>query len=404
MTVFYNGIELGILSLHDFASESVYDNSQTDYLYSKITINATAIVNGQTEIREIAGSPTSYSTSPDATDSLAGSIVFNSPDGIEVSLEQASSNNVNIEKHNKGFQLPGGPGGLTLKGIYAESNNNPRTFRLVKGPTASINSAITLRQFLSVPRRQLFVFSGDGDPAKDVVLLHSPGFGFHTDCKNGPIPKIFSINKSIGDAETFIINFQIVTYVNEQLPNELGELYGNDSYMRKTRKYLLSNRFSMVHAINDDSYLTVQVEGTAHFRTDLMYLDNFSPDEGRVNLFLPVPFGCVRSNIQVAGLPDGTGVRYSFVDSQQMVHFPIGAELRASKISCVHRQAVAIETDLFTDGISAALNSYERMTGIRANRKIGQGGVHFDAEEKVTNLENKIEELNAKIDALKGGG
>lgn len=403
MTVIYNGIELGILTLNEFVSESVYDESQTDYLYSRISINVTAIVNGQTEITEVAGPPTSYSIDYTNQDSHNKHIRTHLPEGLsDPGIATVETPDVNTTSHDHGMQLPGGPAsGPGKMGLYADDNTRPKNFHLIKQPVKSVTSTIALRQFLTVPRRQLFVFTDDGDPAKSNLLLHSPEFGFHTDCKNGPIPKLFAINKALGDGSTFVINFQIETFINEQLHNPLF-LYGRrKETMALARRYLLSNRFSMTHILDEDYFLNSAVEGKALFRTDLMYKDNFSPDDFRSFLFLPIPYKCIRTDIQVQGLPDGTGVRYSFVDREQRMQFPGGAKIGAARISAIHRQACAIESELFSDGVSAALSGYERLTGVRANRAIGKGDITMH-EDKLDKLETEISDLKKAIATMKG--
>jgi hypothetical protein len=121
--------------------------------------------------------------------------------------------------------------------------------------------------------------------------------------------------------------------------------------------------------VDEDGYTTVFTGGVAVFRTDRLYDALTSPDFGRPLLFIPIPDGFVRENIQVHGRADVTGVEYGFRDRQVPVNFPAGQVARASRIIAHHRQVLSTDIQGLLGG---ALDAYTAWVNFKAARAIGE--------------------------------
>lgn len=370
MYLSYNGIEMECLELYEdgFLMEAVYDDTGTDYLYTKVSIKGLFLINGQ---QEIAGfTPfTAYDQSNTQIETLEQLWKRTAPPAMAADPPFAPG----PPSVNRGsFGRVGSEGGPfpfnAADGVYAIAAADQQVALVYKSVVPCVQTATTIRSRLQSPRGRLFVYTGAGDVGrKDEILLLSPSWGSHTDCKNGPVPIVHSLQMMAGNARTFIASFVIETYVREM--TSLVQSSGSPAPVTAATSPLLSNRFSMRHEIDEDYYTSVAVRGTAIFRTDLLYKDPpINPDQFRLSLFLPVPFGCVRENLQIETLPDGTGVTYSFLDRQQHANFVAGPYANVSQIEAIHRQAIMTDEDI----LRSALGGFERALTIRANRNIGQ--------------------------------
>ena len=355
--------------------EAVYDETSTDYLYSRYHLAVTGVINGQSEIQQYT--PTmNYAEGGSST--LYAYWRSHAPTGASPPFADPPPN---VNPFFSGGARPQRSSKATPgAGIQAINPTEITVPDVVRTPVPAVTTDTTIRSRLQSPRGRLFVFTGSGDVTrKDELLFQSHPWNRHTDCKNGPFPKLYAVSQFSGDARTFMVRFEIEAFVNEQLGSVPGaDLSGRVGVIEGAystaegvtpslaNRALLSNRFSMKHAVDDDNYLTIITQGVAHFRTDLLYTDKpLNPDDLRLNLFLPVPFGCVRGDIEIETLPDGTGVQYSFVDREQRTNFVGGPYCFATHIEAVHRQAVSIDDDFLT----GALNVYERQLNLRAQRK-----------------------------------
>jgi hypothetical protein len=344
MHIFYDGITLTMLTLDAFWQDVVMDDSKTDKLYDKFLIKGTFVVNGQENVRVLGDVPVSYKAlSGSGTGGFAASdrhqeASDSRPPGMARPSKPAPDSNDGIVRQRGVVIDP-------FSGIapYAQPNfslgfGSPafytdQTLETVLEPEANppVLTEKLIRTKLTQPRGQLIVFSGTGKP--DEILLHSPGWNKRCDAKNGPIPLYCNIIQSHGDANTFVVEWACETYVNEQ------DRSSNRGF-NTIKDPLLSNRFSMTHAVGEDSFMLVGVEGTAIFDVGILQDRGINPDNYRPQLFLPVPKGFVRGNIQVAAIPGMEGVRYSFVDRQMPINFAAGPYARASKIEAHHRQYI----------------------------------------------------------------
>lgn len=302
MKVIYGGLELKLVRVLLFDRQPVLDDTGTDYLFTKFTLHAVAVLNSQT---------TAYRPFP-VTE------------------------------------------GMSYARDYSKPHNLPPYTQETPFFTNPTLTDATVRHWLTVPRRQLKIVAGDGE----TVLLNSPRPNRFCDSHNGPVCEVFSIQHSLGDARTFIVNFQVTTYVNECEEAELR--FGA----------MLSNRFEQWHELDEDYGLTVVTRGVAHFRTDLIFDPFFgfplaNPDNLRPFLMLPIPPGFKRLVRSVHGLADVSGIEYEFADVQQPYQFVTGDEVGATRVDAVYREALISGQD----PLGKALDAIERNTSYRWSRR-----------------------------------
>lgn len=347
MRIIYQGIDLMVLKTHDFLWEAVYDDTGTDYLYTRVTMLVEALVNGQVEIvsGEASNGPfMSYQFSASPTAPVAPTV------------PRATVTNVPAPFPPVGTGIDFGPRTGPLRNVVFRANPAPLTHTVV-------------RHRLSTPQGKLFVFDGPGGvefnnpPAgstnppvgtETYLLLTSPLAGRLCDCRNGPTPKVFNVTEAFGE-QTYTVVWSCVTYVNEAVENASNP-----------NGAILSNRFHQTHRVDENGYTIIGTEGVAIFRTDLVYSLPNAPDSGRATLFMPIPQGFERTIDYCVGLDDVTGVRYGYTDTQVPVNFVAGSYTAAAQIHGLHRQVVTTDTNIF----GGALEAYERVLGITANRAI----------------------------------
>lgn len=381
MRIIYNGIDLFCLETHEYSMEPVYDDTGTDYLYTKHAISVRAVVNGQAEVFNTVptpeggftrnGPPISYNLSKGREGPVGGPTPGGSPPGSSIRSDAPAVGPADTIISGTTYRKASGldavgesmPGrlepllGVTDSTPALSAGNTNRLFVVVATPGVPTTTTFgAIRHRLTTPRGRLFIFSGPGNetpgaPAVPLMLM-SPAIDVRCDCKNGPFPRVLSTPQVFGDATTFLIDFSIETYVNESVQNGVTN-----------PGVLLSNRFGQTHTVKD-GWTTVETHGTVILRTDLVYDQEISPDAYRPNYFLPIAQGFVREDIIVEAIPDVTGVHYSYTDRQVPVNFTAGPYVKAAKISAVHRQSITGGTNILT----GALTTYERVLGALANK------------------------------------
>ncbi len=348
MQILYNQVFLTPIETHYYDWQAVYDDTQTDYLYTRVAIGVTAIVNGQVDIDLDASNRVSVSYDWDGTptDSGAPPLRGSSPPIVPV----------NATLIPVGAGLAVGASLSALRGIRITSVRPFRTQEVI-------------RHRLDTPRAQLMVFSNTFGqvslaspslepirlPGVTIPLVGGPvGFRRPCDCKNGPTPKTFNVSQVMSGDNTFVVDWECETYVNEAAENNVNPSGG-----------LLSNRFHQTHSVNDDGFTTITTEGVAIFRTDFVFATRTNPDSQRAVLFMPIGQGFVRTIDYVRGRPDVTGIEYGYTDTQVAVNFVAGPYVKAAKIAAVHRQAVTSNADILT----GALSTYDRAQSTLLNGK-----------------------------------
>jgi hypothetical protein len=367
MRIIYNGLDLMCLETHDFSVQAVYDDEGVDYLYTRAYIHATVLINGDSAV-VFGSAPGPFISYAFAGTTISGAGILGGLIAIASPIDGALLSGVSLVNAGVPPAFLPLPGAAGIKvGII---NSTPRA--IIRIPNAPPLTHSVVRHRLQSPRGQLYVFSGPGmetgvptvstpNPPVGPIILSSPGLGNICDCKSGPMPKIFSINAAVGDSNTFVADWACETYINEAAINEVSPMSG-----------LLSNRYSQRHSVDTDGWTTIMTEGTAIYRTDMTFNNLQSPDSERAQLFMPIPQGFIREINYVEGLPDVTGVRYGYTDTQQKSNFVAGPYTNpnipgtgASSITVLHRQAVSTGEDILT----GALSAYERTVGLMLNTK-----------------------------------
>jgi hypothetical protein len=306
MNVIYGGLDLRIVRMLNFERQPVLSDDGTTYLFTKFTINAVGLVNSQRDpLKPTAG------------------------------LGQSKVRGSNLSPF------------AVIDAV--EPDTNP------------VVTDVAIRHWMSVPRRQLVVSSGAE------VLLTSPELGLKSDAKNGPICEAYSVHEIMGAARTFVVHFQVTTFVNECKANT-GQVAG-----------LLANRWRQTHELNADYGLTIVTGGEAYFRTDLVRDKGIGPDLLRPYLFLPIPVGFQREGIQVHAPSDGSSLVYQFVDVQKSDQFVAGQEIAASHIQATYREALQSDADLMQTMMDAADKYYQVQWYLNQdarNAKAGTGRFH----------------------------
>ena len=97
---------------------------------------------------------------------------------------------------------------------------------------------------------------------------------------------------------------------------------------------LLSNRWTMREVPDPSTCLNCTIiEGTAHFRMDVLQALQLTPDQLRPFFMHPIPFGYVRMPPEVTVLSDGASVQYTIKDVQQMLNNPGGQRWGVHSVS-----------------------------------------------------------------------
>ncbi len=389
MRVIYNGIDLCVLETHLFECEAVYDDTGTDYLYTKVLISIRAVVNGQIDIvtgKAPNGPFLSYQWDQSAISNPVGGAIPRNPspvsstikEGVGIDVASATTplrpvfrvSNAPALTHQVVRHRLSTPQGTLF--IFSGPGSEAGSPRDIAAPGGSIAAATVMpgapRNITSPAAGSIGgtanstrPFTVGGTPDASSIIIQSPITGKLTDCKNGPSPRILSLVSALGDANTFIVDWTCETYINEGPVNSVNPSGA-----------LLSNRFSQTHIVDKDGFTTIRVQGIAIYRTDLVYGFLHNPDFDRYPLFMPIPQGFVREDILVEGLPDVTGIRYTYQDRQVPVNFPAGPFVGAAEIVVMHRQGITSNVDL----VGGMLGGIESFTSFRANRSISKDASH----------------------------
>ncbi len=158
---------------------------------------------------------------------------------------------------------------------------------------------IALRHRLSQPRGVLILQDDDNR-----LILRSPESQVErSDAYLGPWVEECDVTKIQG-LKTWNIHLRIVTWVNE-------------CKNKRTITPLLAHRWTQFMDVDLDYFATRVTQGEAIFRVDeIVRLGRF-PDEYRGDLFHSIPPTFKRGPIHVEAISDGSGVRYSFTDTEQ---------------------------------------------------------------------------------------
>lgn len=304
MIVTYGGLPIRICRVMNFTRQPVMSDDGTSYLCTKFTLEAVGIVNSQSD-----------------------------PLNPAVGLGQSN-----------------------VRGAAGAP------FAVADAVFPATNPALTdtvIRHWLSIPRRQLVIRGAA------TTLLRSPKVGMVCDAKDGPFVETYDVKEVFGDSRTFIVYFQVTTYLNECEESE------------GISAALLSNRWSQYHELDPDHGLTIVTSGDAYFRTDLVRTLNINPDILRPFLFLPIPVGYQREHIKV-WFPGSVGhLKYEMIDVQKSDHFVAGQEVAASHIQATYREALQSDPDLvqtMLDGVDKYYQVKWLMDQSKRDKRTHTGG------------------------------
>ncbi len=382
MRVIYNGVDMGVLRTHLFSWEPVFDDTGTDYLFTRVQLIITAIVNGQ--VRPVTG----------AAPGPFVSYARGAPPGTTSTLPVGGG-------LGPGARLPGNflntpissgqwPAGNIPVDSGIEASSRKPLIGLVRVANAPPLTHITIRHRLNSPRSQLFIFSGPGQeggaPLPGAVAPQPPGApsvlapgatlilaspnstpgvvgAALCDSNNGPKPTFLNITAALGDATTFIVDWGIETFVVEAVENGLPT---------PLVRGLLSNRFAQAHEVDEEGYTTSVTNGVALFRTDVTFSPPaapvpggappgvfLSPDLLRPVLFEPIQPTFIRKVDYVRGVSSAVGVEYQYTDTQQRVNFHAAPFVRAAQIQAHHRQIMVADdvSDLLKKALDIATSA-----------------------------------------------
>ena len=187
----------------------------------------------------------------------------------------------------------------------------------------------TLRDISTIamqPRQLLTVHLGG------MLVLQSPldkpgtGARFPCDAKGGPKPLSFRVIAVHGPGKTLVCTFEIETFLNQF-----------NSPVSGVTPTLLSHRWTMSHDIDELSYTTRTISGTATYRKDYLaahpqYAAEMFADDFRQRIFHAVPNGYKRMSVRVSQSSDGTQIWYTITDVEQPYNFVAGANSPVLKL------------------------------------------------------------------------
>jgi hypothetical protein len=216
------------------------------------------------------------------------------------------------------------------------------TFSPAPGLSAGATD-VALRRVLTEPRRRLVVISGDDvvlDTSQDYVAGEPSSEFVGMDANNGPKVLRFSVIKALGD-RTFLVHFVV-----EACVKECGKNKDSD------QTFLLSNRFSTTHDVDENHYTTITYSGVSIFRTDLLDSWEREPDSFRRILFPSCPKGFQRKNVHVEAVPSRNALVWTVVDREMPYYLGEG---KKNKYGVVSFQATKTQTIQKTGGVAAGM-------------------------------------------------
>lgn len=217
---------------------------------------------------------------------------------------------------------------------------NPQVNAYVAQSTAAVRSPVQpnitqVREFLLTDRGFLQYAIG-GRVVVESPKRISQDAAQACDSFQGPKPLYCQVTNVTGTA-SFVVRFAVECYTDQ------CATVNNVNY------YIQSHRWSMVHDVNGDNWLTTRsVTGHVKFRPELLQiLDGegltTEPDQVNVNFFHPVPGGFKRQNVRVQALPNGMELTYAFVDQEEV--FPLGSLSPATKLTAEFSLAAGFDAD-----------------------------------------------------------
>lgn len=201
MRVIYNGVDLMVVETYVLDMESVYDDTTTDYLYTRVTIAVKAVVNGLAEVvnsyrggQQAGAAGRNQGLAPPGPfmSYSWGTATFPPPPGQPLVFNPLATTRNRPPQLASKFATPGalgGPLGAAMftpttppgtgldRGVPTGAGNALRSIRVMPNHPGLTHEVV--RHRLSIPRRKLWIFTGpgvegggvgagsEGDPAPD---------------------------------------------------------------------------------------------------------------------------------------------------------------------------------------------------------------------------------------------
>lgn len=273
----YAGITIEIQKTHTFHHEDVYDDTQSDYLWSKVTIDVTGYVN------------------------------------LAAMAYVAAPGNPNP------VRTPGAAPFLTIAAIR-DTLALPRQLLTFTDE----NNVLLLQSPANAPIAKA-AFRPGGGIQNNVA---APGVTMDCDCTNGPNPLDLQILEVIGAGKTCLVRFVITTTINDAL---FWTAQGGLAVLGRAAPkppVILSNRWTTTETLDPTAFSTRVFSGRVICRADILRDIILTPADGGANrLAIPddwrnywanfyAPPGFQRQQVWVQQSPDGNSADYRVVDVQ----------------------------------------------------------------------------------------
>lgn len=167
-----------------------------------------------------------------------------------------------------------------------------------------------VRNWLWRPRQKMILFAHDRQTGARIRWVESPRPGMPTDLANGPYPLSVDVLQASGEPNSIAYRFVVQTRLSP-CPTGADTL-------------VLSHRWQMTHAHDDDHYLTRVIEGNVTFNGAVLRRLKMQPDWIRRQFVHPIPLGFKRKPPTVAQSSDGLTIRYRVEDVDPTIMFDSG--------------------------------------------------------------------------------
>lgn len=276
----YNGVKCELTEITQYQREAVYDPSGTDLLYVNHRIGAVLTL------------------APWVDHQMRG-LNFNpnvNRDGVPELKRSQETSNANPESLGTDVKL---------STLQEGANAATTTYPLYTDAEARLR--------LMIPRKKLKLWAYDRD-GRSVVWLESPrnidGHDELIDAANGPhVLRCDPVNVT-GEAGVMGLHFMIETAL---VP-----------VRAEAERVILSHRWWVTHAPDEDQYLTRITQGEVIFNGAMLERLHLHADEVRNQFMHPIPLGFRRLAPQVTLAPDGHRVSYTIYDRCDRITFDPG--------------------------------------------------------------------------------
>lgn len=292
----YGSVRLKVIDLVRFERETVWSEDGADLLYVLATIGVTAVY----APGGIPALPSITQMSQETQDTLSGddrtvAALRRLPRGFDPGARSNILDKPRMEDDSTGR-------GLAAIGAVLNGDDTRHS-----GPQTDAE----LRARLWLPRKKLILWAYDRQTGLPIRWLESPRPGMTVDVANGPKPLSVDIVSAAGEPTSVGMFFQVQTAISA-CP------IGSD-------RLVLSHRWEMSHAHDDNYYLTRTIDGTIQFSSAVREVTRTRPDWVRAQFLHPIPVGFRRELPMFKQSSDGLTIRYRITDTDPTIVFDPGA-------------------------------------------------------------------------------